>query len=74
MISCSGLKTSLTIECVMRLSIPAAPRPPPPPPPPPGYCGALANFVLPRAICQPWGYSQAFDTYAVQLELTYALL
>ena len=53
MISCSGLKTSLTIECVMHQPIPAAP------PHPPGYCrafvclfspggGAFANFALPR--------------------------
>ena len=56
----------------MHQSIPAGPRPPL------AYCGAFvspgggafANFVLPwgPGICQPLGYSQAFDTYAVSYQ------
>ena len=51
---------------------------PPPPPPTSGYCGAFARLFNPGAgylqilrcpragICQPRGYSRAFDTHAVR--------
>ena len=53
-------------------------RPAPPPPPTSGYCGAFARLFNPgvgylqilrcpgAGICQPRGYSRAFDTHAVR--------
>ena len=65
------------IIAVLHQSIPAAPSAPPPPPTS-GYCGAFAPLFNPgvgylqilrcpgAGICQPRGYSRAFDTHAVR--------
>ena len=65
------------IIAVVHQSIPSAPSPPPPPPTS-GYCGAFARLFNPgvgylqilrcpgAGICQPRGYSRAFDTHAVR--------
>ena len=61
---------------IMHWSIPAGPKPPPPPPP--AYCGTFGRLFSPGGeafakirgpgICQPWGYSRAFDTRAVSYQ------
>ena len=71
--SCIGRIELVKPVSIVHRSIPAWPRPPPP-----GYCGTFARLFSPGGeafakirgpgICQPWGYSRAFDTRAVSYQ------
>ena len=69
--SCIGRIELVKPVSIVHRSIPAWPRPPPP-----GYCGTFARLFSPGGeafakirgpgICQPWGYSRAFDTFVTR--------